>query len=52
MLNEDGRIEGEIHPEEEDSPIREQVCSVAFYCMKNFFDVVKKPDIIISCLQS
>ncbi|KAL3344458.1 hypothetical protein AABB24_023748 [Solanum stoloniferum] len=24
MLNEDGRIEGEIHPEVEDSPIREQ----------------------------
>ncbi|KAL3376307.1 hypothetical protein AABB24_002977, partial [Solanum stoloniferum] len=24
MLNEDGRIEGEIHPEAEDSPVREQ----------------------------
>jgi len=24
MLNEDGRIEGDIHPEAEDSPVREQ----------------------------
>ncbi|XP_055806330.1 uncharacterized protein LOC129874955 isoform X2 [Solanum dulcamara] len=29
MLNEDGRIEGEIHPEEEDIPIREQNPSVS-----------------------
>lgn len=36
MLNEDGNIEGQIHPEEEDSPTRGQVCSFAFYCMKIF----------------
>lgn len=52
MLNEDGKIEGEIHPEVEDSPVREQVCPFSFDCMKIFFDLVKKPDIITSCLQS
>lgn len=50
MLNEDGRIEGEMHPEEEDRPIREQVCSFVFSCMNNFFNLVKKLDIFISCL--
>lgn len=34
MLTEDGRIDGEIHPEE-DSPIGGQVCSFAFYCTMN-----------------